>query len=357
MNRSTTLPVQVLMMPDYRVENPYQTLLADALQQQVSVYFPTGYRRIFPIFRAIKDCAFPIQALHLHWINPYNKGGNWLKRSIYSLKFLTDILITRLSGVKVVWTIHNRLSHEAQFSGLELWTIRQLVKLVDRIIVHHQAARSELAKLYQFNPDKATVVPHGHYRTIYEEAIDRAEAKAILGLPPTGKIYLNLGMLRPYKGIERLLEVWRDHPEITANHTLLIAGKPLDDAYEQQLVKQVAATKGAVLHPGFVKDNSIPVYFSAADVVILPFENILTSGSLVLAMSYSKPIIAPRLGSIPETIGTADWLLYEADEEQGLLRAIEKSTEVNLNELERLTGEMGDRLSWDSIAHKTAQLY
>ena len=144
MSQPVNSSTQVLMMPDYRIDNPYQTLLTEALQQeQAGVYFPSGYRRVFPLFRALKDQPIPVQVLHLHWINPYIKGETWLKRSIYSLKFLADVLLCRFSGVKVVWTIHNRLSHEAQFPLLELWTIRQLVKLVDRIIVHHQAAIPE----------------------------------------------------------------------------------------------------------------------------------------------------------------------------------------------------------------------
>lgn len=358
MAQSVDMPVQVLMMPDYRADNPYQALLANVLQQEaVEVHFPVGYRRIFPIFRALKDRPVPVQILHLHWINPYIKGTSWAKRFIYSLKFLVDIFIVRIAGIKVVWTIHNRLSHEAQFSHLELWTIRQLVKLVDRIIVHHQAALSELAELYRFNPDKATVIPHGHYRTIYGEASAPIEARAILGLPATGKVYLNLGMLRPYKGIERLLQIWRDHPEITSNHTLLIAGKPLDDAYEQQLAKQAAETKGAILHLGFVEEHLIPIYFSAADIVVLPFENILTSGSLILAMSYSKPIIAPRSSGIAETLGTATELLYDSQDKQGLLQAIRKSTQVDLNAISQQVDWECTRLNWETIGEKTYQIY
>lgn len=346
------------MMPDYRVENPYQSLLSKGLQQAgVEVHFPVGYRRIFPIFRALKDCTDPIQVLHLHWISPYTKGENGLQRLIYSLKFLLDILLVRMSGIHVVWTIHNRLSHEARFPRLELWTIRQLVKLADRLIVHHQTSLSELAELYQFNCCKATVIPHGHYRTVYGEAIDPLEARAILGLPPTGKVFLNLGMLRPYKGLERLLQVWTNHPEVTAEHTLLIAGKVLDEAYGQQLIKQVAEAKGAILHQGFVENHLIPVYLSAADVVVLPFENILTSGSLVLAMSYGKAIIAPRSPGIVETLGSAAQLLYDPQDSQGLLQAIHHATEVDLTALGQQISQECDRLNWDAIGEKTGGVY
>jgi beta-1,4-mannosyltransferase len=348
--------LQVLMMPDYRDDNPYQTLLAEALEQTgVRVFFPIGYRRIFPIFRALKQDSTSV--LHLHWVNPYLKGTTWTERFIYSLKFLIDILLVRLTGVKVVWTIHNRLSHEAQFPRLELWTLRHLVKLVDRIIVHQQASKQELADLYQFEPDKAIVIPHGHYRSVYPGAIDSAEARVILGLPPTGKLYLNLGMLRPYKGIERLLQTWRNHPEVTANHSLLIAGKPLDPQFGEYLAQQVADTKGAILHPGFIEDHQIPLYFSAADVVVLPFEKILTSGSLLLAMSYAKPIIAPRSPTVIETMGDATTLLYDPENEQGLLQSIQTSLYIDIKMICQQMLQECDRLDWTDIGVRTEQIY
>jgi beta-1,4-mannosyltransferase len=349
--------MQVLMMPDYRADNPYQALLANALhQEQVEVCFPVGYRRVFPIFRAVQDCS-SVAVLHLHWINPYLKGSNWLTRLIYSLKFLLDLLLVRLAGTRIVWTIHNRLAHEAQFPRLELWTIRQLIKLADQVIVHHQSALVELSDLYQFNLDRASVVPHGHYRDVYGETLNRAEARKILGLPATGKIYLNLGMLRPYKGIERLLQTWHNHPEVTATHTLLIAGMPLDNTYGQQLTEQVANTKGAMLHLGFIEDHLIPVYFSAADVVILPFENILTSGSLILAMSYSKPIIAPQSPGIVETLGCATALLYNSQDQRFLLQAIQQSLAADLLLLGQQVKQECDALNWNTIGQKTYQIY
>lgn len=350
------------MMPDYRLDNPYQSLLLKALQAEgINVIFPQGYRRILPISRALQ--AHPaVEILHLHWLNPYWKGRTWLVRWIYSIKFLVDVWLSKKQGYKVVWTIHNLLSHETRFPGLELWTIRQFVKLVDRIIVHHQAVLADLATLYQFNPDKAEIISHGHYRGVYGEPIASPEARAILGLPPTGKLYLNLGMLRPYKGIERLLRIWQNHPEVTAEHTLLIAGKPLNDAYGQELAEQVATTKGSILHLGFVENHLVPIYFSAADFIVLPFKNILTSGSLLLAMSYAKAIIAPRSSGIVETLGAADWLLYDPEQDQGLqdqglLWAIRKATEIDTQKLGSLINDACNRLDWNAIGAKTARLY
>jgi hypothetical protein len=63
------------------------------------------------------------------------------------------------------------------------------------------------------------------------------------------------------------------------------------------------------------------------------------------------------LGSIPETMGEADWLLYDPNEKQGLLHAIKRSLQIDLNALAKLTHEMCDRLDWRVIAQKTVQVY
>ncbi len=346
------------MMPDYRIDNPYQTFLAKALQQKgVSVHFPSGYRRVFPIYRAIKTNPASISVLHLHWLDPYLKGDKTFVKLVYCVKFLIDILLTRWAGIKVVWTVHNIVSHNSKFPRLELWTQRILVKFVDRAIVHHTAAVDEITQRYKLPSSKIEVIPHGHYRDVYESAINSLEARQQLGLSESGKIYLNLGMLKPYKGIEQLLQIWQDNQFILDGNTLLIAGKALDDHYGKILAKQASDTKNIILHNTFIENDQIHLYFSAADVVVLPFERILTSGSLILAMSYSKPVIAPRLGSIPETLGAADWLLYDPKEERGLLHAIKNSTQVDLDALERLVNEACDRLDWNAIAQKTFQIY
>ncbi|QZZ20416.1 glycosyltransferase [Leptothermofonsia sichuanensis E412] len=349
--------MNVMMMPDYRMDNPYQTLLANALQAEgVAVYFPQGYRRVLPIWRAVRQQPVAIAVLHLHWVNPYLKGSDWLTRLVYSIKFLLDVLMVRLSGVRVVWTVHNRIAHETHFPRLERWTQQMLAHLVDRLIVHHQSALNELVQSYRLDQFRVEVIPHGHYREAYGAAINALEARRLLNLPLTGRLYLHLGMLRPYKGIEHLLQVWQEQKSILEGNTLVIAGKPLDAGYGEKL-ERLAALAGAILHSGFIEGDRIPLYFSAADVVVLPFKAILTSGSLILAMSYGKPVIAPRTDTIVETLGAADWLLYDPQDEQGLLYALKDSTQVDLDGLSRLMMQECDRLDWRYIAKETQQTY
>ncbi|GAX34317.1 glycosyltransferase [Nodularia sp. NIES-3585] len=359
-NTPSSETLRVLIMPDYRIDNPYQQLLAKALTSEgVEVLFPFGYRRVFPILRAIKTQENKIDVLHLHWLSPYIKGRNKFTKSIYAIKFVIDIVLTKWIGVKVVWTVHNYTAHNSQFPGLEHWTQQNLLKLADRIIFHNISALKDFSQTYQVDKSKTEVIPHGHYREVYKSPIDKLVARKALSLPLSGRIYLNLGMLRPYKGIERLLQVWRENKNknLLGESTLLIAGQALDQDYGQKLANQASETEGVILHTNFIADERLHLFFSAADVVVLPFDRILTSGSLILAMSYDKPIIAPRTGSIVETLGTADWLLYEPGDNQGLLHALKESTQIDLDALSQLIKQECDRLDWDKIGQSTQQIY
>jgi len=349
--------MQVLMMPDFRPDNPYQTLLSEALlAHSVEVDFPKGYRRVLPLRRALQQSDQGYDLLHLHWTTPYLKGESFGVRLFYSVKFLIDICFVRLANVQVVWTIHNLISHEADFPRLELWFYRMLAWLANGVVVHHQQAKQDVAECYGVSSEKVQVIPHGHYRTAYGQKVERSLARKKIGLPTNVKLYLHFGMLRPYKGIESLLSVWK-REWVQSDAMLLIVGKPMNDAYLDNLNEMTGSLGNVVLRSGYVDDADIPLYFSAADVVVLPFEKVLTSGSLLLAMSYDLPVIAPRIGSIPETLLGADDLLYCAKEGQaGLAKALRKSKD-NLRGYEERVVSACDRLEWSHIGAKTHQTY
>jgi beta-1,4-mannosyltransferase len=350
--------MQVFMMPDYRADNPYQSLLTTALQQQgATITFPVGYRRIFPIYRAIKANSTKINLLHLHWLDPYLKGDNVFVKLIYCTKFLLDIALVRLSGVKVVWTVHNLVAHNAKYPRLERWTQTLLTRLVNYCIVHSQSSCQAIAQRHHLTPNKIAIIPHGHYREVYAPAIDPIEARQALNLPTAGRLYLNLGMLKPYKGIEQLIQLWQEHDLVLGDSTLLIAGKAIDDNFGKALEAQVSNSDTITLQNTFIDNSQIHLYLSAADVVILPFQSIFTSGSLILAMSYGKPIIAPKIGSIPETVGAADWLLYDPNTESSLLYAMKACMQTDLHKLGQLTHHVCDGLNWEIIGEKTHHLY
>lgn len=350
--------LHVLMMPDYRQDNPYQSLLATAIEQNdVGVSFPIGYRRVFPIFRAAINQPEPVNIIHLHWLESYIKGKNLITKYFYAIKFLIDILLVRLLGIKLIWTIHNQLDHDTKFPRLELWTRKILVKLANRLIVHNQSTLEIVSRQYQFTPSHGSVIAHGHYRNFYGSPIDKFQARQQLNLPLEKRIYLHLGMIRPYKGIENLLQVWQNNQNILEDCLLLIAGKSLNQEYGQKIAERVAQLNNVIFYDNFIADSKIHLFFSAVDIVVLPYRNILTSGSAILAMSFGKPIIAPKMGSLPEILGQANTLLYNPEDKQGLETAIYRSRDSNLEELSKLVVTACDNLGWQEIAEKTVEAY
>lgn len=285
---------RVLMTPDYRRDNPYQALLGEALERLgVSVSFPRGYRRVLPLLRMLRQDGSAPDVLHLHWLAYYLKGRGAATKAAYAAKLVLDAALVRCAGVRLVWTVHDLFGHEEKYPRIELWCRRRLARLADAIIVHSARAKALAAETYGASAEKIYVIPHGHFRDVYGPPIPAAEARAKLGLPEQGRIFLFFGMLRPYKGVLKLLAAWAETTELSGRHTLVIAGQALCADYRQAVVNAAARARNVRLFPERVPDGRVSTFLSAADVVVLPYERSLTSGALVLAHSYARPVVTP----------------------------------------------------------------
>jgi glycosyltransferase involved in cell wall biosynthesis len=342
------------MMPDYRQDNPYQNLLAQSLEAQgCRVEFPSGFRRVLPLYRALKDCP-AAQVLHLHWLSPYLHGNNRFSFLVCAIKFLSDLTLVRLSGWRIVWTMHNVLPHETRFPRLETFVRRRVCRLASAVIVHGEAGRQEAIKHFGCPAEKLVVIPHGHYRAAYSPAPATNAARSSLDLPMDKRTVLFLGMVRPYKGLDSLLEAWRKLSPLNAQ--LLIAGG-VSGPYRQHIEDLISQTSDVIWHNRWIPTDEIPTYFGAADVVALPFEQIQTSGSVMLSMSYGKPVIAPRLGDLPETLAGADDLMYPAGDRNALAERLNYALSADLTDLAARTATAADQFDWEPIGKQTAAVY
>src|SRR5579862_3076688 len=236
--------------------------------------------------------------------------------AVYALKLLVDLMCVKASGCRLVWTVHNELPHESSWPALHRKVQTALGWLADVVILHSQAAALQMSDRLRLPEKEIRVIPHGHVRDFYGPPIEPGEARKLLGLPVDGKIYLNFGMVRPYKGIEELLTAWAAIARDVDEGTLVIVGQPLDDEYARRLRGLAEASPRTTARFDYVQNDQVRLYFSAADFVVLPFRRALTSGSLLLALSYGVPVIAPKFAFIRE-IAESDYL-YDPAEPQGL---------------------------------------
>ncbi|MEP4078164.1 glycosyltransferase family 4 protein [Haloferula sp.] len=332
-------------------ENPYQSKLAEGLEEQGFKVGdrPEGMRGL------IGDTLKSPRVIHLHWLPRFNPGLKGLMRAI---QYVVRLRVLKLMGAPIVWTVHNLYHHEAKAPKRDRWVYRQVIDCVTRAIAHSKAAKDALIEEFQpKKPSKVEVIPHGHYIGSYENSIERNEARQKLDLAPDSVTFLFLGMIRPYKGILELLETYRSIGG--SNTELVIAGRPLDDETERLVREEVRGRDDIKLRLGFVPDDEIQTYMNACDAVVFPYRDVLTSGAVVLAMSFGKACIAPRLGCIPDMIGESGGFLYDPESASGLAGALEGAVERkgDLSTMGDRNTERAADWGWDRIGRETADVY
>jgi glycosyltransferase involved in cell wall biosynthesis len=201
------------------------------------------------------------------------------------------------------------------------------------------------------------VIPHGNYIRAYPNDISRNQARKHLGFEKRRIIFLFLGNIRPYKGIKELISAFNNLNGTQSE--LVIAGQSLDQELEQNIFKLSIGNPKICFMPGFVEDDRMQLFMNAADAVVFPYRDILTSGAVVLAMSFGKACIAPRLGCIPDVLDSKGAFLYEPKDQKGLQNALEAA----INSHQKLSG-MGQHnfgrakaWSWDRVAAATLAVY
>ncbi len=348
--------IRALMLPAQ--SNPYQGLLADALRAEgVEVVMGDGPARfpVLPILTAWIRAGRPA-VLHLHWAHRYLLPVLG-RRGIASRRTIGELRLLRRLGVRIVWTIHNVSSHEAASVPTEQATHRAIVDLSHAVICHCEAARRMAIEAYALPArlhDRLRVIPHGDYAGVYPDTIAREAARAALGAAPDERVMLFLGQIRPYKGVEDLIDAFRtlDRPAIR----LVIAGRTPGVTMNRRLSERADGDARITFVPGAVPDELMQVYLRGADVAVLPYRDVLTSGSAILAMTFGLPVVAPAIGCLPETLEGCS-VLYDPDAPDALRRALEQALASDLRSLGEHAVAASRQLDWRDIAHRTATLY
>jgi beta-1,4-mannosyltransferase len=340
--------MKTIFIPDYRDGNSYQTDLSCHLSNQgVCVYF--GLKSI--IGKRVPD------VLHVHWTSPYMLANNKLLTIIKSTMFICLLVLLKLFGTKIVWTVHNILDHEKRLSSLELSFSKILAKLCNKIIVHCQFAKVEFENVYGKDLP-IVVIPHGSYIGRYENKITTQDARDKLGLNREDVVFLHFGYIRSYKGVPELIDTFKRLDNDNAK--MFIVGRPRSEDIAEDILDSCKDEPRIRNILKFVRDEDVQIYMNATDVVVLPYKDVLTSGSAILSMSFGKPVIAPNTGCIADTLDDEGNFLYSKTEEDSLFKTIRRA----LNTDQKVLADMGKhnlqlakKLSWDDVAEKTHDVY
>lgn len=347
--RPVARPLVVQAEPAFRTEaaNPYNGELYRAIQRTGARVRDLDYARLL---------TERTDVIHLHWPDLSFLAGprRYLHIARLSL-FYGSLALTRRKGTVLVWTVHNIAAHEERSTpALRAAAERLLLANVDGIIGLSDdgvaAAREAYPALREV---PAAVTPHGHYRDVYDLAVDRAAARTLLGLPLDRPLIVTVGQIRPYKNIPRLIRLFRD-ADLDAG--LLVAGRVAPADLVAELQEAAAGDERVTLDLRFVPDAELPVLLAAADLVVLPYSRIQNSGSAILALSADRPVLVPDLGALGELrelVGD-DWVRLFDGELDGadLAAALAWATSEGRPARADLSA-----LDWDGIAAATVSAY
>jgi glycosyltransferase involved in cell wall biosynthesis len=262
---------------------------------------------------------------------------------IFAIPVGTVIRLAKQQGrPTVLFLCHNIKPHEP-IPG-EKMLLRFVFSVGDLFIVHSD---EDLRNLQSIRP-KARIRKLFH--AIYEgfgPAITKEEARRQLGL--TSPTLLYFGLIRRYKGLAHLL---RAMPLILkeVRCTLLIVGEFYEGREEcLGLIRSLDLSASVRLVDRYVANEEVALYFSAADLVVLPYTSATQSGVVTIAYSFDRPVVTTKVGGLPEVVidGQTGFLVDPADPAalaDAVVRYYREGREAEFVEKIR---KVRERLSWD----------
>jgi glycosyltransferase involved in cell wall biosynthesis len=233
-------------------------------------------------------------------------------------------------------------------------TARRVFGRMDAVIAHSKHGARRLSEEAGVNRDRVRVINHGAFDYLTRLPEERP-------LPPDlaeadGPVILFFGLLRPYKGIDVLLEAFRS----VQGAELWIVGNPRMPV--EPLRRLAARAEGRVRFvPRFITDPEIPAYFRRADLVVLPYRDVEHSGVVYTALAFGKPMVLSAVGGFPELAEEHGAARIVPPEDPGALAAALSELlgdEVARSELAMAAKRAAEGpYSWDRIGARTLGLY
>jgi glycosyltransferase involved in cell wall biosynthesis len=222
---------------------------------------------------------------------------------------------------------------------------RRLAERMDATIVHTRHG----AELLGGGP-RVHVIPHGAFEHLTRQPDERP-------LPPElaaveGPVVLCFGVVRPYKGVDVLVEAFRS----VAGAELWVVGRPLGVS-----LQALGAPAGVRFVPRYVSDAELAAFFRRADLLVLPHRTVDVSGVLFTGLAFGKPMVLSDVGGFRELVEEhgAGWLVPPGDP-RALAEAIGEllaDDEERERLAERARAAAAGPYSWDTVAERTLRVY
>jgi glycosyltransferase involved in cell wall biosynthesis len=236
---------------------------------------------------------------------------------------------------------------------LQVAAARRLYGRMDAVVAHSEHGAARLREEVGLDPDRVHVIPHGAFDYLTRIPMVRPLPAELDGTE--GPVVLFFGLLRPYKGVDTLLEAFAQ----VEGAELWIVGNPRMDLAPLRALAAKAGSRVRFL-TRFVEDAEMPAIFRRADVVVLPYRDVEHSGVLYTGLAFAKPMVLSAVGGFPEVAAAGAARLVPPEDPPALAAALAELL-ADPAARDRLASAARraafGAYSWDESARRTLALY
>jgi glycosyltransferase involved in cell wall biosynthesis len=265
-------------------------------------------------------------------------------------------IIGKNGHTAIISNLDNVIPHEPHFYDALL--TRYFLRSVDGFLYMSDKVKEDLDRFPHAAP--SVFAPHPVFSN-FGERVNREEACLRLQLDPDCRYLLFFGLIRPYKGLDLLLDAWALWKKQggTEKRKLIVAGEfyTRPDKYHEQ-IRRLGIGDDVLLHDRFIANEEVKYYFSAADVLVQPYKSGTQSGVTQIAYQFETPMIVTRVGGLAEMVpdGKTGYVVPPAA--APLAQAMDKI--FSGDTIRRFEANMKiekQRFSWDFFADRIIDLY
>lgn len=307
--------------------------------------------------RMLEERREVCEVIHFNWLHYFYRFEDLETATRKYARFVENLHYAKKLDYRIVWTMHNLFPHERPYPPIDRAARFLISNLADTIVCHCNYG-AELVKKFFFRKANIHIIPHVNFIDIYPNDITGGEARQKLNLPLDGFNFLFFGKARVYKGIENLILSFREIAKKDENLLLMLQTAPHRADYTEKLIDLAKASSQIhVFTSSYFPDEDFQIYINAADIIVLPFRDILTSGSAITALSFGKPIIVPKIGCMPEIVSDNIGLTYEANGTDEIKNALRKARFMDVKAAGKAAFKLAQTFDCDLIAEQWADLY
>lgn len=260
-------------------------------------------------------------------------------------------LVRRRKSTVIISILDNVIPHEKRILDKQL--IRYFLDSCQGYMVMSESVGKDLLS---FKPAASWAYhPHPVYDH-FSERISTANARENLKIPPEKKVLLFFGFIRAYKGLDILLEAMSF---LNDDYHLIVAGEPYEnfEKYEQMILK-LNLLESVSCYVRYIPDSEVPLFFSAADLCVLPYHSATQSGIVPVAYHFDTPVVVTDVGGLRETVIDGETGYVIPSDSRQLAEAIRKYFSGDKKEsFIRKIREEKKKYTWNAFAASLENLW